>query len=431
MFSSELVPFRLKLTDVEPPAVFLSALWITTKAQKEISSKCCFHWALFTFKEPWREDAGFLDPSLLTRTRRTLRPWRRSREVLHSWTWGANGRLELWGRPAAMYHLRTTLLRLRPLTAAQAIQSASPGRLAGLEGTPPSARFLKTTAAPELSFNGTGSNYVEEMYAAWLEDPRSVHKVLWGVFDAVQRHQKGHNDSIRYSPLHLGDLCTRPGLLDLTQRLWKNVCGLKCTQTNSLDGVGNVLTVTCCTGSESFWKCSFFCVYSLWNVCVKMWFLISPSSSYLQLLVRPCFEKDATSMPLSNPIGRSAAWPGFSVKKFNFQRRSVNAWIGRRTRDRTEKRTQWLKNILSDVRSQKPAPVRIDLSLNEAAWTWFDAACKRLTLLSLAAEVAWRLLWPSLGHSWTGVTVHVSLEAGVRVYIRRCVCSGLNFDLCR
>ncbi|XP_004074658.1 2-oxoglutarate dehydrogenase, mitochondrial isoform X1 [Oryzias latipes] len=80
-----------------------------------------------------------------------------------------------------MHHLRTTVLRLRPLTAAQAIQSASPGRLAGLEGTPPSARFLKTTAAPEPSFNGTGSNYVEEMYAAWLEDPRSVHK-SWDVY---------------------------------------------------------------------------------------------------------------------------------------------------------------------------------------------------------------------------------------------------------
>lgn len=73
---------------------------------------------------------------------------------------------------AAMHHLRSTVLRLRPLTAAQAAQS----RLAGRDGAPP-ARFLKTTAAPEPSFSGTSNNYVEEMYAAWLENPGNVHKV--------------------------------------------------------------------------------------------------------------------------------------------------------------------------------------------------------------------------------------------------------------
>ncbi|XP_024155066.1 2-oxoglutarate dehydrogenase, mitochondrial [Oryzias melastigma] len=75
-----------------------------------------------------------------------------------------------------MHHLRSTVLRLRPLTAAQAAQS----RLTGRDGAPP-ARFLKTTAAPEPSFSGTSNNYVEEMYAAWLENPGNVHK-SWDVF---------------------------------------------------------------------------------------------------------------------------------------------------------------------------------------------------------------------------------------------------------
>ena len=31
--------------------------------------------------------------------------------------------------------------------------------------------------ASEPFLNGTSSNYVEEMYIAWLENPKSVHKV--------------------------------------------------------------------------------------------------------------------------------------------------------------------------------------------------------------------------------------------------------------
>ncbi|RVE55509.1 hypothetical protein OJAV_G00235560 [Oryzias javanicus] len=61
-----------------------------------------------------------------------------------------------------MHHLRSTVLRLRPVTAAQAARSGP---------TPAPAMLLKTTAAPEPSFTGTGANYVEEMYAAWRENP--------------------------------------------------------------------------------------------------------------------------------------------------------------------------------------------------------------------------------------------------------------------
>ena len=32
-------------------------------------------------------------------------------------------------------------------------------------------------AAAEPFLNGSSSSYVEEMYNAWLEDPKSVHKV--------------------------------------------------------------------------------------------------------------------------------------------------------------------------------------------------------------------------------------------------------------
>lgn len=34
-----------------------------------------------------------------------------------------------------------------------------------------------TQVAAEPFLNGTSSVYIEEMYAAWLEDPQAVHKV--------------------------------------------------------------------------------------------------------------------------------------------------------------------------------------------------------------------------------------------------------------
>ena len=33
--------------------------------------------------------------------------------------------------------------------------------------------------AAEPFLNGTSSNYVEEMYYAWLENPKNVHKVIY------------------------------------------------------------------------------------------------------------------------------------------------------------------------------------------------------------------------------------------------------------
>ena len=81
-----------------------------------------------------------------------------------------------------MHRLRTTVARLRPLTAAQTAQTlAQPGLLAiegGLRTFQP-VRRQNTSVAAEPFLNGTSSNYVEEMYYAWLENPRNVHKVVY------------------------------------------------------------------------------------------------------------------------------------------------------------------------------------------------------------------------------------------------------------
>jgi len=47
--------------------------------------------------------------------------------------------------------------------------------------TPPSASAVAARVAQEPFLNGSSSVYVEEMYNAWLEDPKSVHK-SWDVF---------------------------------------------------------------------------------------------------------------------------------------------------------------------------------------------------------------------------------------------------------
>ncbi|CAL8278261.1 unnamed protein product [Merluccius merluccius] len=77
-----------------------------------------------------------------------------------------------------MQHLRTTVARLRPLA-----RCASPQ--VGVGGGGAADRTLRTcpsgAAEPEF-LNGTGtSNYVEEMYRAWLRDPGDVHK-SWDTF---------------------------------------------------------------------------------------------------------------------------------------------------------------------------------------------------------------------------------------------------------
>lgn len=81
-----------------------------------------------------------------------------------------------------MHRLRTCAARLRPLTASQAAQTVGPQR--PVTGPVPSGsrtlgpfRCYTAPVASEPFLNGTSSNYVEEMYFAWLENPKSVHKV--------------------------------------------------------------------------------------------------------------------------------------------------------------------------------------------------------------------------------------------------------------
>uniref|UniRef100_A0AAQ4Q945 2-oxoglutarate dehydrogenase complex component E1 n=1 Tax=Gasterosteus aculeatus aculeatus TaxID=481459 RepID=A0AAQ4Q945_GASAC len=85
-----------------------------------------------------------------------------------------------------MHRLRTCAVRLRPLTASQAAQTVGPQRpitvaSPGGARTFPPIRGYTAPVASEPFLNGTSSNYVEEMYFAWMEDPKSVHK-SWDVF---------------------------------------------------------------------------------------------------------------------------------------------------------------------------------------------------------------------------------------------------------
>lgn len=76
-----------------------------------------------------------------------------------------------------MHRLRTCAARLRPITASQTARNLSQRRPpATLRTFQPSRRYTAPVAA-EPFLNGTSSNYVEEMYYAWLENPKSVHKV--------------------------------------------------------------------------------------------------------------------------------------------------------------------------------------------------------------------------------------------------------------
>ncbi|KAL0183094.1 hypothetical protein M9458_022469, partial [Cirrhinus mrigala] len=78
-----------------------------------------------------------------------------------------------------MHRLRTCAARLRPLTASQNAPSFSQQRTVAAPGALRTFQPFRCYAAPvaaEPFLNGTSSNYVEEMYYAWLENPKSVHK---------------------------------------------------------------------------------------------------------------------------------------------------------------------------------------------------------------------------------------------------------------
>ncbi|KAJ8386028.1 hypothetical protein AAFF_G00178490 [Aldrovandia affinis] len=80
-----------------------------------------------------------------------------------------------------MHRLRTCASRLRPLTASQTVQNFSQQRQGAAPRTFQPMRCYTAPVAAEPFLNGTSSNYVEEMYYAWLENPKSVHK-SWDIF---------------------------------------------------------------------------------------------------------------------------------------------------------------------------------------------------------------------------------------------------------
>uniref|UniRef100_A0A8B9PCM6 2-oxoglutarate dehydrogenase complex component E1 n=1 Tax=Apteryx owenii TaxID=8824 RepID=A0A8B9PCM6_APTOW len=79
-----------------------------------------------------------------------------------------------------MFHLRTCAAKLRPLTASQTVKTISQHRPAAPR-TFQQIRCYSAPVAAEPFLSGTSSNYVEEMYYAWLENPKSVHK-SWDIF---------------------------------------------------------------------------------------------------------------------------------------------------------------------------------------------------------------------------------------------------------
>uniref|UniRef100_A0A2K6ADQ2 2-oxoglutarate dehydrogenase complex component E1 n=1 Tax=Mandrillus leucophaeus TaxID=9568 RepID=A0A2K6ADQ2_MANLE len=79
-----------------------------------------------------------------------------------------------------MFHLRTCAAKLRPLTASQTVKTFSQNRPAAAR-TFQQIRCYSAPVAAEPFLSGTSSNYVEEMYCAWLENPKSVHK-SWDIF---------------------------------------------------------------------------------------------------------------------------------------------------------------------------------------------------------------------------------------------------------
>ncbi|XP_069773772.1 2-oxoglutarate dehydrogenase complex component E1 isoform X3 [Narcine bancroftii] len=79
-----------------------------------------------------------------------------------------------------MHHLRTCAAKLRPLSASQTVKNLSHSGSV-VSRTFQQGRFYTAPVAAEPFLSGTSSNYVEEMYFAWLENPQSVHK-SWDVF---------------------------------------------------------------------------------------------------------------------------------------------------------------------------------------------------------------------------------------------------------
>uniref|UniRef100_G1K3E4 Serine/threonine-protein kinase PLK1 n=1 Tax=Xenopus tropicalis TaxID=8364 RepID=G1K3E4_XENTR len=74
-----------------------------------------------------------------------------------------------------MSHLRTVAAKLKPYCTGLLVKHSSTPR------TLPQRCSVYSSGAKEPFLSGTNSSYVEEMYYAWLENPKSVHK-SWDIF---------------------------------------------------------------------------------------------------------------------------------------------------------------------------------------------------------------------------------------------------------
>ncbi|XP_033845752.1 2-oxoglutarate dehydrogenase complex component E1 [Periophthalmus magnuspinnatus] len=104
-----------------------------------------------------------------------------------------------------MYRLRTTVARLGPIAhAGQNISQPRPLRVRAAPRTFEPTRRPITSVSAEPFLNATSSNYLEEMYYAWLENPKNVHK-SWDVF--FRNANAGVPPGLAYqSPLHLNGM---------------------------------------------------------------------------------------------------------------------------------------------------------------------------------------------------------------------------------
>ncbi|CAL1568021.1 unnamed protein product [Knipowitschia caucasica] len=101
-----------------------------------------------------------------------------------------------------MHRLRTTVARLGP--SVRCVSRPRPARLPGAPRTCESTRRLFGSVSSEPFLNATSSNYVEEMYYAWLENPKNVHK-SWDIF--FRNANAGVPPGLAYqSPLHLNGM---------------------------------------------------------------------------------------------------------------------------------------------------------------------------------------------------------------------------------
>lgn len=97
---------------------------------------------------------------------------------------------------ASMYRARTVLNNLVPFIPSAAGPERFASWLLGSSGSRAlcvsSSRRYNAPVASEPFLNGSSGAYVEEMYNAWLADPKSVHAVSFFNFQFNHIYSKGY-----------------------------------------------------------------------------------------------------------------------------------------------------------------------------------------------------------------------------------------------